>query len=480
MKPTSAPMIPAVALAILLSSSTALCGASADDFFDGPAVQQGDPMFFGIYAVFPSDHGNDNVQKIADGHFTAAGPYFGAEHDPAISSTAFYNRINQNHSHGMGHVAHVPMHPDVVNDTDGFVRGDSMEAIPESDLRAHVRTFLDVTLGSPVANDTVAVWFVLPEELRPWRAAEMDYLQIVVEEVKAHDPLKRPVTMYNPNHRPAGQLETIVRLGLDWTMMGVYATDVTFDTRGARVRDGVDRILTAAQNTQTQPVAVFQLSQDYETADLRTLAENLGNISDAEAIKHVVRHDVYQGLVRGVRGVQVWSGCDCRAGLTTYSAQLEGYTSISTDVNGELALAEVLLSGERRDDLTATLLSGPATVTHEGTTVDTINMADIAYGDARYLFLVNSANSELSIEVGGLPTDVPLRFEDLFNNTPEMHLDPGAASFTLQMQPLEVIGLRFVPVPEPGTVALLALFGLSSGMALGLQQVRRSISRAAW
>jgi len=296
-----------------------------------------------------------------------------------------------------------------------------------------------------------------------------------VNEIKAYDPLHRPVTMYNPNHREPSQLETVVRLGLDWTMMGVYATEVAFDARGARVRDGVNRILTAAKNTQTEPVAVFELSQDYDSAELQTLAESLGDVSDAEAIKHVIRHDVYQGLVSGIQGVQVWSGCDCRAGLTTYSAQLGGYTSVSTDVNGELGLAGVFLSGERRDDLTATLLSGPDSVTHEDTTVDSLNMANIAYGETRYLFLVNSASSELNIEVAGLPTDVPLQFEDLFDNAPEIHLNPGAASFTLQMQPLQVIGLRFAPVPEPGTVALLALFGLCSGMALGLRQVCRSL-----
>ena len=76
----------------------------------------------------------------------------------------------------------------------------------------------------------------------------MNYLNIVADEVKDYDPQGRPVTMYNPNHRGSSELATVTNQGLDWTMMGVYATAEPFDSRGPRIANGVDRIVTAAES----------------------------------------------------------------------------------------------------------------------------------------------------------------------------------------------------------------------------------------
>lgn len=415
---------------------------SAEEFFDGPTAIPGDPMFFSIYSILPSQNGNANMQKVADGGFTAAGPYYGTSGDPTIDPTGFYTRVNQAATHGLKYIAHMPNHPDVINDTSGFIRGDSMAAIPEADLRQFVRDVMDFTLDDPTANATVSAWYTNPEELRPWRGDEMDYLHIVVDEIKNYDPLGRPVSMYNPRNRMSSQLEAVVSQGLDSTMMGVYITDLPFATRGAGAADGLNRILTAASNTSTLPVAVFQLSQDFDSSDVFGLRNALGGVSTTRAIEQVIRHDVYQGLLRGTRGVQVWSGCDCRTGLSTYTAQLDGYISVSQDLNGDLNLSDVFLQGEARTDFEATVLAGPTTVTHESTTVDTITLADIAYGDSRYLFLANSSNSPLSISIDGLPPGIlRTQIDDLFANAPELSVDSNTGQMLLNMEPLEVIAL---------------------------------------
>jgi hypothetical protein len=275
----------------------------------------------------------------------------------------------------------------------------------------------------------------------------------VADEIKSYDPLGRPVTMYNPTHRTSSQLETIVSQGLDRTMMGVYITNQPFGVRGARAGLGLDRIVTAATNTATTPTAVFQLSEDYDPTDLGMLRTALGGVSEAAAIEHVIRHDVYQGLLRGVEGVQIWSGCDCRVGLTTYTEQLEGYISVSEDLNVTHDLSDVFLQGEWRTDLQATVLAGPTTVTFSGDpvendgdyTVDAVTLADIAYDTQRYLFLANSSNSLLAVGVEGLPAGVA-HISDLFANAPELSIDPSSGAMTLLMQPLEVIALRIESV----------------------------------
>ena len=169
---------------------------------------------------------------------------------------------------------------------------------------------------------------------------EMGYLAIVADEIHDYDPLGRPVAIYSANNLSQDNLETVASNGLDWTVMGVYATTTSFDTRGARVADGVDRIVKAAETSSTVPISVFELVKDHDASDLAGLQASLGYVSASEAIEHVIRHDVYQGLVRGIKGVHVWSGCDCRPieDLSTYSEQLEGYISVAKDINGPLSL----------------------------------------------------------------------------------------------------------------------------------------------
>jgi hypothetical protein len=443
----------AAKVALLVWAAVAANQSLAANFFDVPAASPGEPMFFSIYSISPEQKGNFNLQKIAAGGFTATGPYYGGAGNPTVNASAFYTKVQDAANHGLQHIAHLPMHPLVINNTTGFVRGDSMALISEADLRQHVRDVMDFTLDDVMANATVGAWYTNPEELRPWRAEEMHYLEIVADEIKSYDPLGRPVTMYNPTHRTSSQLETIVSQGLDRTMMGVYITGQPFAVRGARAALGLDRIVTAATNTATTPTAVFQLSEDYDATDLGTLRTALGGVSEAAAIKQVIRHDVYQGLLRGVEGVQIWSGCDCRVGLTTYTEQLDGYISVSEDLNVTHQLADVFLQGERRTDFQATVLAGPSTVTFSGNpvenngdyTVDAVTLADIAYGEQRYLFLANSSNSLLAVSVEGLPAGVP-QINDLFSNAPELSVDPSSGAMTLLMQPLEVIALRIESV----------------------------------
>jgi len=467
-----------VTLTALLNSTP----RAAADFFDGPAAGPGEPMFFSIYSIRTMQEESANMWKIANGRFTSAGPYYSTYFgsDPLARPDSFYAQVNEANALGLGFIAHIPWHPDVVNDTAGSVRGDSMAAIAEHDVRAHVRSVMNATLTDSTANDTVSAWYILPEALRPWVPAEMDYLEIVASEVALRDNIKqRPISMYNPNHRDVEELKTTTGLGLDWTMMGVYATNVSFDTRGARIADGVQRIVTAASETQTMPIPVFQLSEDYDNIndptdrDIETLAHALGDVSDAEAIKHVIRHDVYQGIVRGAQGIQIWSGCDCRAGLTTFQEQLDGYVSVAQDMNGVDGLADVFLHGEARDDLTVNQTDGPSEVTHDGVTIDTVAMANMAYGGGRTLVLVNSSNSEISLDVSGLPTGEPIVLVDLFDDATRLVTD----SFTVDMKPLGVSRFQIFPqaIPEPSSLALAAI-GLSSLLGFSLLRRRRTPS----
>lgn len=426
----------------------------AGGFFDGPAATPDDPMFFSVYSILKEQKGNLNLQKLSEGGFTTAGPHYHANNggDPINNAPLFYSRVADAAEEQLGIIAHITWHPDVINDTTGDVRPDSMDAISEAEIRAHVRQVMDFTLNDAQANAITHKWYTLPEELRPWETGEMRYLNIVADEVKNYDPQNRPVSMYNPNHRTSSQLDLVIGEGLDETLMGVYVTAIPFATRGARVALGADRILASAENTSTTPIMGMQLSTDFDSTELSGLQAALGGVSQAEAITHIIRHDTYQGLMRGIQGVHIWSGCDCRSGLTTYSEQLDGYISVATDMNLDLGLAGVFLQGEWRSDLTATVLSGPTSISYTGGpadyTVDTTTVADIAYGGDRYLFLANSSDSELTIQVDGLPLGISQgQITDLFSNAPELSVVNQTGALLLGMEPLEVIALKISDEP---------------------------------
>jgi hypothetical protein len=425
------------------SFSVAANSGGAEPFFRVVAAEPAParPMFFSIYSVLPLQNGRDNMATVAAGHFTAAGPYYNADGQPVGSGAAFYARVGDAVTHGLQYIAQISKHPALIDNTDGEIRPASMAAISESDLRAHVRTVMNYTLNNSTANAAVPAWFILPEELRPWKPAEMNYLRIIADEVHRHDPLRRPVTMYNPNHRTADELTTIVSTGLHWTVMGVYATEVPLAKRGARIASGVDRILAAAAATSTVPIAAFDLSRDYPAVELQTMRAALGGVSQADAIRHIVRHDVYAGLVRGIEGVQIWSGCDCRPGLTTFQEQLAAYASVSNDLNGNLHFSEILLTGEHRNDLQVTAIAGPASVTFETTTTPSLNWAERALDDARYLLLVNSAAASVTAEITGLPAG-DASIASLFDPSRLPAIDPATGRMTLAMRPLEVVALR--------------------------------------
>lgn len=449
----------------------------AAEFFEGPVASPAEPMHFGIYSVLTLDKGENNMARVADGFFTAAGPYYLDESNPLVDPSGFQSRVDEAESYGLSYMAHMPPHPEVVNDTTGAIRPNSMSGIPEADLRQHVRNVInavDLIASIPIVPP-VGAWFIEPEELRHWHTEEMNYLAVVADEIHNHDSYGRPATMYNANNLSVANLELVGGQGIDWTVMGIYATGVTFDTRGPYIAERIRRIISATNVSSTTPIPVFELSHDYDPVDLSGLQTALGNASVAETIGHVIRHDVYQGLIAGIRGVQIWSGCNCRIELTTYSEQIEGYISVASDINGELALKDVFVQGQHRSDFIVNQLTGPTTVSDGVTTIPTVGIRDFAYGTARYVFLINSSNTSLNIEVSAsaMPT-ANIEINDLFGNTPELVWDGPTRTMSLGMEPLEVIGLRIAPAvavvpllsPVLGAL-LLGLFVLASVHSIG-------------
>jgi hypothetical protein len=311
----------------------------------------------------------------------------------------------------------------------------------ETDLRRQIGD--QMTRLAPLKE--VAWWAITPEELRPWRGDEMNYLRIVSEGVRECDPQRRPIYLYNPNNRDAGSLKTIARY-VDALGKGCYVNSTGHKRDRAWVRWSIEQevaAIAASHRTNVFPLLNPELCADPSPAEDRE-------------IRDWVRHDVYLGLASGARGVVIWSLFK-RAGVKrTWQRWYDAYAECGRELNGARGLGQVFLFGERRSDLKVSLQAGEGAAhvalggSAEPETTSAAERAarqaqvpgwtagEFAYGQSRWLFLVNSANAAATFSLSGWPRGCLA--EDAFNGKPVALQQDGVQKVTLP--PYGVLGLR--------------------------------------
>ena len=81
------------------------------------------------------------------------------------------------------------------------------------------------------------------------------------------------------------------------------------------------------------------------------------------------------------------------------------------------------LFGERKDDLTFSVVEGPETLScahhNAKTEMPSLAIANIAWKNARYVTIVNSSNENVSVIMDGLPYGSDMGYENMFDAKPE-------------------------------------------------------------
>lgn len=119
---------------------------------------------------------------------------------------------------------------------------------------------------------------------------------------------------------------------------------------------------------------------------------------------------------------------------------------MAKDLTGDLDLQKVFLFGEQRTDVKFQITSGtrqfPFTdVNGAKFKFDTFHTFDAAYGSDRYLFMVNSTEQPMGVNITGLPTGYMM--DNLFaQTTAEMH----QTNLALTLDVLGVTALRLRPI----------------------------------
>ncbi|NUQ00768.1 MAG: hypothetical protein HUU35_13035 [Armatimonadetes bacterium] len=278
-----------------------------------------------------------------------------------------------------------------------------------------------------MARPEIAWWYLTPEELRHWRKSEIEFLAQASEAIRQTDPRRRPVWMYDPNHRDAAALQHTGR-HLDLIGKGFYANISGHRSQRAWIGWSIEQQVAAAK-------AVRPTAAPLAVTEMYILPAG----SDPARIPAWVRHDVYASLVGGAKGVMIWSLAR-RKGFDHHAPYLEAYQAVARELNGPAQLGQVFLFGEPRNDLRLTHLNGPeqVEVTLAGeskTTRPAVSWLDTAYGTDRYLFVVNSAEEPVRLRVEGLPAEA--------KSADAMSGDAVAPPGELELAPLEVRGWRF-------------------------------------
>ena len=259
------------------------------------------------------------------------------------------------------------------------------------------------------ASEKICAWNIQPEELRFWYKNEMRYLEVVSKAVHDADPKHRPVFMYSPGHGDGNRLVKELAQGGDIIAQGCYVNYSGCKHQRIRVKWTMTQAAKAKAQFERQ-ITTFLLPEMFQ------------KVPDEEKgmIGKWVRHDVYCGVVNGAQGVLVYSLFP-RAGLD-FDTHFEAYSRCAKELQG--GLGRVFLFGEKRGDIAAEITAGPQEVSCKLAgnlgeyTSSPLSMANIAYGNERYLFMVNSAEEDITLKLNGIPADAEIA--PLWSDVPAM------------------------------------------------------------
>ena len=205
----------------------------------------------------------------------------------------------------------------------------------------------------------VYAWYVMPEELRPWRKNELNYLKIVTDVIKQYSNI--PIMSYNPYNRDENGLLNLANNGLEVIGRNAY---VTFDWSTDRTK--IIKSMRACNNI-IEKAKSNSPGKFFTVGVYLHLAMDPIQSSDDTNIPKFVRHDMFLSAIQGAKIVTIWSLFKRKNVTRTYDIQLKAYTEIMTEINNsiiitndetEVSLSEILLYSPKvittSDDLTYT------------------------------------------------------------------------------------------------------------------------------
>ena len=377
----------------------------------------GQNMLFSLYGINEYD-----IDKVKTSGFTAIGPYYSNPDGGNVTGGSFLNYIDD-YNLGVKYIYRLGIDID-------FLSG-------EYDMPTdnEIITAFTAMVNEVKDNSNIVMWYIAPEELRPWMSDEIHYLEVAADAIRAADTYGRGVWMYEPNLRSSSQLAQTL-IFQDYFGKGSYASTAGFEKERVWIRWSMEQMTGAITTSGATGTLINALG----------MATDPALESDYDLIGDYVRHDTYLSLLHGAKGVVVWSGAR-RAGFNTHSIYLDEYAEVAEQLTGSAALADVFLFGEEKSDLSVAITSGPTTATVAATgSYPEYTASSISYGEyngidgAKYLFIVNSANAQVGVEVSGLPASSAY-IQDVFNQS---LFTETQGTMAISLSPWQVVAYKIV------------------------------------
>ncbi|HRQ90453.1 MAG TPA: hypothetical protein PLA50_16775, partial [Bacteroidia bacterium] len=380
--------------------------------------------------VFPFIGFSGNAQWQKDNGYTAFGPVYGSEEA-------------QRQALGEAKAAGLPFIYQIGLEMNFLGKGGK----PSMQMEARaVREAILRQAESAMSDPAICWWYLTPEELRHWKPAEMEYLE-AAKKALSTDPAKRPVWMYEPNHRGAEALALTGKYQ-DIIGKGFYANLTGFKDDRIWIRWSAEQEVTALRKLGREnglALVMPELCTDPDPVD-------------EPLIPVWARHDIYTGLIHGCKGVAIWSMFKRPEVAKTHVAWMDAYATVAKELTGPKTLGQVFLFGEVRQSLDVVLKSGPVEVKlllgkarggdasglsdkeqrNLTETYPSFSSGEFAYGSARYLFLVNNSAEPIGLEVTGFPDGCEI--VSLFNDVP---LENPTDALAITLDKWEAVALRF-------------------------------------
>ncbi|MBE6403373.1 MAG: hypothetical protein E7039_06595 [Lentisphaerae bacterium] len=281
-------------------------------------------------------------------------------------------------------------------------------------------------------NPEIAYWDLTPEELRPWRKSEMEFIKIGAETIRANDPLKRPIMMYDPGHRGATSLATTCK-HLDFVAKGMYTNYSGMKTQRVWNRYSVEQMTGARE--------ILKREKDLTVLALPEMFQQPKTAEEEKMIPTWVRYDAYCSLAAGAQGIIVFSASK-RKNFPAWDAYLTNWLTVCKELTGPANIGKAFLFGERRNDLVMEQTKGPKTVeiakkrikkTYEG-----VSFVNIAYDHMRYVFVINNTTEPVAGIVDGLPYSSEIKVKNLWGEDDTMTVPEG--NWEYELPPYGVAG----------------------------------------
>lgn len=275
-------------------------------------------------------------------------------------------------------------------------------------------------------NPEIAYWNLTPEERRHWKKREKLYLEEMYKLLKENDPLKRPVFMYEPGHRTAGALAKLLPFQ-DISAKGTYTNYSGQKNSRVWVRYSMEQETEAIKMCKKGiPFLLPEMFQQPEEKEL-------------PMIDKWVKHDVYCGLANGAKGILVFSARR-RPNFTAWEQYINAYLETAKILGGELGQA--LLFGKDTTDLEVSVIEGVEKVEFKRRditkTYPSISVKQLVWNNARYILIVNSANTPVKAMVDNLVYGSTVKVKDLLDAKADKFTAPEG-NFEVELAPLQAV-----------------------------------------